>query len=114
MTTYPVEFHRRLEQSRQIASTRFSAASPTRHHREIPTTMMRRTKTRRTKTKRTKTSPTNRRSSANPMKTSRYGTAIALPQHKRPLLQREDQDAERYSCISQNFNDLRARAAHSD
>src|SRR2546429_5525836 len=61
-----------------------------------------------TKTKRTKNSPTNRRSSANPMKTSRYGTAIALPQHKRPLLQREDQDAERYSCISHGGDQSRA------
>ena len=44
------------------------------HRREIPTTTM----MMRTKTKRTKTSPTNRRSSANPTKTSRLGTRPRL------------------------------------
>jgi hypothetical protein len=56
-----------------------------RPHREIPTTTM----MTRSKTKRTKTTPTSRRSSANPTKISRYGTAIAPPQAA--VLQRKSQ-----------------------
>ena len=73
MTTYPIEFHRRLEQKwagriEQILTVTCAAS-----RREIPpTTMMMRTKT-----KRTKTSATNRPSSANPTKTSRYGYRTA-------------------------------------
>ena len=86
MTIYPVEFHRRLEQKWLLASTRFSPSQATRHHREIPTMTMMTSM----KTKRTKTSPTSRPSSANPMKTSGYRTAIASP--NTPVLHRESQD----------------------
>ena len=60
MTTYPIEFHRRLEQkwAGRIEQILTVTCAPPR--REIPpTTMMMRTKT-----KRTKTSPTSRRSPA--------------------------------------------------
>ncbi len=60
---------------------------------------------------RMKSSPTNRRSSANPTKTSCSGTATCPNTHVR---ERECQDAERLTCISQTFKDRRARDAHSD
>src|SRR5262249_45397400 len=79
MTAYPVEFHRRLEQKWQVASTRFSPQAR-QHRREIPTTTM----MMRTKTKRTKTGPTNRRSCANRMWISvalghRCGDPVVVP-----------------------------------
>src|SRR5262249_51210423 len=67
MTIYPIEFHRHLEQK---------WASRIEQILKMMT---------RAKTKRTKTSPTSRRSSVNPTKTSRYGTAIAPPQAPRAL-----------------------------
>ena len=121
MTIYPVEFHRRLEQkwaSRidQVLIDVFNRTPPRNpndddgeHRREIPMMTMVRTRTK--EWMRMKISPTNRRSSANPTKTSRSGTATCPNTHVR---ERECQDAERLTCISQTFKDRRARDAHSD
>jgi hypothetical protein len=60
MTTYPIEFHRRLEQKWAGRIEQILTVADAAPRREIPpTTMMMRTKT-----KRTKTSPTSRRSPA--------------------------------------------------
>ena len=86
MTTYPIEFHRRLEQKWASRIEQILTVTGTAPHHEIPTMTMMTSM----KTKRTKTCPTSRPSSANPMKTSGYGTAIATP--NTPVLHRESQD----------------------
>ena len=76
MATYPVEFHRRLEQKwesriEQIPSVTGTVPPP---RRPMTTMMMTRMQT-----KRMESSPTSRRSSANPRETRGYGDGIALP-----------------------------------
>ena len=74
MTIYPVEFQRRLEQKwarriDQIMAVTGNATPPRDPNDDDDYE---------DEDKRTKTSPTNRRSSANPTKTSRYGFRTAF------------------------------------